>query len=87
MTFEEFLPYVGIVSLLITLFVMIYHFGKWRQKTEADREEIKSKLETISTKIDKIPEELLAKSVDVYKLYEKIKADSEANKKRRPKDE
>jgi len=86
MAFEEFLPYVGIISLLIALGIIIYHFGKWRQKNDADREEVKKKLEAISAKVDKIPEELLSKSIDVYKMWEKIKEDPETTRKRRPKE-
>lgn len=90
MVFEEilpYLPYVSIVSLLIALGIIIYHFGKWRQRSDADREEVKKKLEAIMTKVDRIPEELLSKSVDVYKMWEKIKENPEATKKRRNEDE
>jgi hypothetical protein len=87
MTLEDLLPYVGIVSLIIALGVIVYNFGKWRQKTETDKEEIKKKLDAISAKVDKIPEELLSKSIDVYKIYEEIKKSLEVTKKRRPKDE
>jgi len=87
MTFEELLPYVGIASLLIALGVIIYNFGKWRQKTEADREEIKKKLDALSAKMDKIPQEFLTVFIDMYKIYEKLKENPEATKKRRPEDE
>jgi hypothetical protein len=81
MVFEEYLPYVGIVSLLIALGIIIYNVGKWKQKTDTDREEIIKKLEFIATKLEKIPDELFAKSVDAYKFYEKIKEDLKPNKK------
>lgn len=87
MTFEEFLPYVGIVSLLIALGVIIYHFGKWRQKTESDREEVKNALDAISKKLDKIPDDFWAKFVDAYKLLEKMREDSETTRKRRANDD
>lgn len=87
MTFEEILPYVGIISLLIALAVIIYNFGKWRQKTEADREEVKRKLDAISAKIDKIPQEFLPVFIDMYKIYEKLKENPEATKKRKTEDE
>jgi hypothetical protein len=82
-----YLPYVGIVSLLITLFIIIYQFGKWRQKTEADREEIKKKLDALSIKIDKVPDEFLPVFIDMYKLYDKLKGNTEATKRRRTEDE
>ena len=90
MALEEILsilPYVGIFSLLIALGLIVYHFGKWRQKTETDREEIKKMLETISAKVDKIPQEFLPAFIDMYKIYEKMKENPEATKKRRPKDD
>jgi len=86
MTFEEFLPYVSIVSLLIAVFALVYQFGRWRQKNDADREEVKKKLETLLTKVDRIPDELMSKSIDMYKMLEKIREDPEATKKRRPKE-
>jgi len=87
MTFEGILPYVEIISFLIATFVMVYEFGKWRQKTETDREETKKILDEISKKIDRIPEDFWAKFIDAYKMLEKVKKDPEATKKRRPKDE
>lgn len=87
MTFEEILPilpYVGIFSILIALGILVYHFGKWRQKTETEREEIKKKLEVISAKIDKVPQEFLPVFIDAYKIWEKLKENPEARKKGRP---
>lgn len=90
MAFEEILPilpYVGFFSLLIALGIIVYHFGKWRQKTESDREEMRKMLDTVSKKVDRIPEDFWAKSIDAYKMLEKMREDPEATKKRRPKNE
>lgn len=85
MSVAEVLPYVGVVSLVIALSVIVYQFGKWRQKNDSDREEIKKKLDEICIKVDKIPEELLSKSIDVYKMWEKMQ--EAPNKKRKPRDD
>jgi hypothetical protein len=87
MTFEEILPYVEIISFLIAIFVMVYEFGKWRQKSETDREETKKALAEISKKIDRIPEDVYAKYIDLYKLLERMRQEPEATKKRGPKNE
>lgn len=91
MAFEEILPilpYVGILSLLIALGIIVYHFGKWRQKTESDREEMRKMLDAVSKKVDRIPDDFWAKFIDAYKLLEKVKEENpEVTKKRRPKDD
>jgi len=80
---REVLPYIGIVSLAITAIGLVYHYGKSQQKNDSDKEEIKKKLDELCVKVDKIPEELLAKSIDVYKMWKQIKEDPEPNKKRK----
>jgi uncharacterized membrane-anchored protein YhcB (DUF1043 family) len=90
MTFEEILPYVEIASFLIGaigLFVLAYQIGKWRQKAETDMEDVKRKLDALSTKIDKVPQEFGPIFIDLYKMWEKLKENPEASKKRRPKDD
>jgi hypothetical protein len=83
MTFEEILPYVEIASFFIGIFVLAYQFGKWRQKAETNKEDMDKKLDALSTKIDKIPQEFLPVFIDLYKMWEKLKEDPETNKKRR----
>jgi len=90
MTFEEILPYVEITSFLIGaigLFVLAYQFGKRRQKSETDIEDVKRKLDALSTKIEKIPQEFGPVFIDLYKMWEKLKEDPETSRKRRPKDD
>ena len=38
---EKILPYLTIISFFIEIAIIIYQVGKWRQKTETDREEKK----------------------------------------------
>lgn len=82
-----YLPYIEIISFIIVIVVLVYQFGKWRQKSETDREETKKKLDAISERIDKIPDDLLAKSIDIYKMFDKLKEKPQATKKERPDDE
>ena len=88
MTLEDILPYLSIISFIITIVVLVYQFGKWRQKTETEKEETKKALDAILGKMDKIPDDFWAKFIDAYKLLEKVKEENpEVTKKRRPKDE
>ena len=87
MSLDEILPYLAIISFFIAIGVIIYQFGKWRQKTETEKEEIKKKLDTISEKIEKIPDDLLAKSIDIYKILDKLKEKPKSTKKGEPRDE
>lgn len=81
MSVEQILPYVGVVSLTIVVGGLLYNFGKWRQKNETDKEEIKKKRDMICTKIDNIPKEFLPVFIDMYKIYEKMKEEPEVTKK------
>jgi hypothetical protein len=83
MTFEEILPYVEIASFLIAIFVMVYEFGKWRQRNETDKEDLKRRLDALSAKIDKVPQEFLPVFIDAYQMWEKLKENPEATKKRK----
>ncbi|XES77349.1 MAG: hypothetical protein ACBZ72_00355 [Candidatus Bathyarchaeia archaeon] len=83
MSVAELLPFVGVVSLAIASSVIVYHFGKWRQKNDSDREEMRRKIDELCLKVDKIPEELLSKSIDMYKMWEKMNDDSTVNSKNR----
>jgi len=87
LSLEEILPILSIVAFLITIALLVYKFGKWRQKTETDREEIKRKLDAISKKVEKIPDDLMAKSIDIYKMYEKIRENLQSSTRERNKDE
>jgi hypothetical protein len=87
MTFEDILPYVEIAAFLIALFVIVYEFGKWRQKSETDREEMMKRLDTISAKIDKVPQEFLPLFIDLYKMWEKLQVKPEATKKEKKLDD
>ena len=87
MSLDEILPYLTIISFFIAIAIIIYQVGKWRQKTETDKEEIKKKLDTISEKIEKIPEDALSKFIDAYKMLEKMKETPQTTKKEKPKDE
>jgi len=83
MTFEEILPYVEIVSFLIAMLVIVYEFGKWRQRSETDKEDLERRLDALSAKVDKIPQEFLPVFIDMYKMWEKLKEKPEARKKGR----
>lgn len=83
MTFEEILPYVEIASFLSAILVMVYEFGKWRQKSETDREDLKTRLDALSAKIDKVPQEFLPVFIDAYKMWERLRESPEARKKGR----
>lgn len=83
MTFEEILPYIEIASFLIAILVIVYEFGKWRQRSEADKEDLIRRLDVLSAKIDKVPQEFLPVFIDLYKMWEKLKENPEARKKGR----
>ena len=85
MGLEEILPYLTIISLFIGVGIIIYQVGRWRQKTETDKEEIKKKLNAISEKIEKIPEDFWSKFIDAYEMLEKMKAEPQKTKKKRSK--
>jgi hypothetical protein len=83
MIFEELLPYLEIASFLIVILVMVYEFGKWRQRSETDKEDLKRRLDALSAKIDKVPQEFLPVFIDLYKMWDKLKENPEATKKRK----
>ncbi len=83
MTIEDILPYVEIASFLVAMFVIVYEFGKWRQRNEADKEDLKKRLDALSAKVDKIPQEFLPVFIDLYKMWEKLKENPEPKKKGR----
>jgi len=83
MIFEEILPYVEIVSFIIAILVIVYEFGKWRQRSETDKKELERRLDALSVKIDKVPQEFLPVFIDLYKMWEKLKENPEAKKKGR----
>mgnify|MGYP001056118972 CR=1 FL=1 len=77
------LPYLTIISFFIGIGIIIYQVGRWRQKTETDKEEIKKKLNIISEKIEKIPEDFWSKFIDAYEMLEKTKEKPRTTKKKR----
>ena len=79
------LPYLTIISFFIGIAIVVYQFGRWRQKTETDKEEIKKKLNNISEKIEKLPQDLFSKSIDMYEILEKMKEKTQTTKKKRSK--
>lgn len=79
------LPYLTIISFFIGIAIVVYQFGRWRQKTETDKEEIKEKLNKISEKIEKLPQDLFSKSIDMYEILEKMKEKTQTTKKKRSK--
>jgi hypothetical protein len=83
MTIEEILPYVEIVSFLIAILVIVYEFGKWRERNAADKEDLNRRLDALSAKIDKVPQEFLPVFIDLYKMWEKLGEKPEARKKER----
>lgn len=87
MNLGEILPYLTIISFFIGIAIIIYQVGRWRQKTETDKEEIKKKLDTISEKIEKIPDDAFSKFIDAYKMLEKMKEKPLKTKKEKPNDE
>ncbi len=85
MSVAEILPYVGVISLVIATGVLVYQFGKWRQKNDSEREEIKKKLDEICGKLDRTPDDLFSKFIDMYKIWEKMNEDPNiVNPKRKP---
>jgi hypothetical protein len=87
MTLEEILPFVEIASFVIVMLGIVYEFGKWKQKSETDKEDLIRRLDVLSAKIDKVPQEFLPVFIDLYKMWEKLKENPEARKKGRPQNE
>lgn len=72
MSLEEIVPYLEIIGFIITIIIIVYGFGKWKQKSETDKEEMQKKLNAVSEKIERIPDDLLSKSIDLYRMLEKM---------------
>lgn len=87
MSLEETLPYLTIISFIIGIGIVIYQIGRWRQKTETDKEEIKKTLNAISEKIEKVPTDFWSKFIDAYEMLEKMKEKTQTTKKETAKHE
>jgi hypothetical protein len=84
--YEEIFPILTLISFIIGISVIVYQFGKWRQKNDAEREELKTKINLISERIEKIPAEFWSKFIDAYEMLEKFD-DQQKNKKERTKND
>jgi len=86
MSVEQILS-IGFISLFITLIGIAYKVGKWQQKKDNDKQEINKKLDEISAKIDKVPDEFLPLFIDLYKMYEKMGENPRITNKERQQNE
>lgn len=77
----EIFPYLTIIGFIISIGVITYKIGKWRQKTEAERIETKKTLETICKDVKQMPEHFWSKFIDAYELLEKTTKSTEREKK------
>lgn len=77
----EILPYLSIIGFVISISVITYKIGKWRQKTEAERIETKKMLETLCKDVKLMPEHFWSKFIDAYELLEKTTKSIEKEKK------
>jgi len=82
MSFQQSLPYVELASFFIVIIGIVYEFGKWRQRNETQKEDIIRRLDAISAKIDKIPQEFGPVFIDLYKMWEKLKEGNETKKRK-----